>query len=128
MRAGKLVEDVHYNYELLNKLFNMNYKNYYKAEYSLGNGSFVWMVYLDGIERNGWINEKKDDIITEKYVGGKPYPNNIDTGLHNKIRLVFEKAKNYNKQYYIFRGVYELKEGTHEYRLLQKISDETTLF
>ena len=128
MKAGKLVEDVHSNYELLNKLLNTKYNGWMSSIYDLHNGSIIWMVPLDGKKHNYWRNKKQDDKITEEYVGGQPYPNNIDTGLLNKIRLVFEKVKNRNMQYYIFRGVYELKEGRHEYRLLQKISDETNLF
>ena len=128
MKAGKLIADVHTNYELLNRLLKTDYEAWMSAEYKLSNGSFIWMVYLDGKERNGWINVTEGDNITEKYVGGRPYPNNIDTGLQNKTRVVFEKVKISNKQCYIFKGIYELQIGKPELRLLKKISDETDLF
>ena len=131
MKAGEIIY-VSSNAELLNTLglSRKEYKRWMRTTFNVEQDTFVWMITLDGKNNSGWINEFHGDTITEKYVGGKPYPDNIDLGLAYKTRLVFEKIKIQNKVVkYIFRGIYRLNNtSTRENRILNKISDETNIF
>ena len=133
MKAGEKIF-VHTNYELVNKLLNKDLKGWMSTVYKFSDypqycDAFIWMVYLDGKKHYGWVNNCHNTSILEDYVGGKPYPNNIDDGLNIKRRFVFEKVGNGAKRYYVFRGFYELETGSNrEHRVLRMISNEADLF
>lgn len=114
------------NAELLNGLLGTHYKRYMKAYRFLHNGEMLWMPRLDGKVRSGWRDTRGNVQIIEEYVGGPPYPNEIDMGLVAKTRIVFEKCD--REGYFIFRGVFELDpEFTLTRRILRLIKDEISL-
>ena len=124
MKSGAII-DVPTNYELLNRILGTSYKAWMSGIKQISDKCYIWMVSLDGKERSGWVNELHCDTITEKYMGGTPYPSNIDVGLNLNTRYVFDKINNNGKKYFIFRGVYKLCPcGTRLRRKLQKVSDE----
>ena len=89
-------------------------------------GEMLLMPRLDGKVRAGWTNTMQNEKIIEKYVGGHPYPNNFYDGVNVKRRVVFEKCD--AGRYFIFRGVFELEQGsTCTYRVLRPIKDEILL-
>ena len=116
------------NFELLNYLFDKDYKGWMKTTYILTETSFLWMAYIDGSVRNGWKNEfVESGKLKESFVGNVlDLPNNIDGSFDYKTRLVFEKRKDR----FIFRGVYKMvEEETKRFsRIYEKIADTTTLF
>ena len=114
------------NAELLNTLLGTDYKRYMKAYRFLRTGEMLWMPRLDGKVRSGWRNIMQNGHIIEEYVGGQPYPREIDMGLVARRRIVFEKC-DWGK-YFVFRGVFELEQGsTLLRRVLEFVSDEITL-
>ena len=124
IKAGEVIY-AKTNVELLNGLLGTHYKRYMKAYRFLDTGEMLWMPRLDGVVRSGWRNTMQNGQIIEEYVGGHPYPNEIDMGLVARKRIVFEKHD--RDGYFIFRGVFELQQGsTLLHRVLERISDHIT--
>lgn len=130
MKAGEKIYVTTY-YELLNRILGTNYKNWMTGIRKISDDCYIWMISIDGVNRGGWVNNYLgENIITEEYVDGLPYPGNINMGVKYKQRLVFDKIQGYGgTKYFVFRGLYELtNEGNFTYRVLRKVSDETDLF
>ncbi len=126
LKAGEVIH-VKTNAELLNTLLGTTYKRWMRTIRSLYNGSFIWIVEIDGKVRSGWSNTWQDGKAIERYVCAPPYPSNIYDGLNMKKRVAFEKC-NAGGRHYIFRGVFEIEQNfplTH--RVLHLISDQITL-
>ena len=125
IKAGEVIY-AKSNAELLNTLLGKHYKAWMKAGYPLRFGEMLWMPRLDGVVRAGWRNTMQNGQIIEEYVGGQPYPSNIYEGLNIKRRAVFEKCE--WGGYFVFRGVFELEQGsTLLRRVLGLVCDEITL-
>lgn len=125
IKAGEVIY-AKTNVELLNGLLGTHYKRYMKAYRFLRAGEMLWMPRLDGVVRSGWRNTMQNRQIIEEYVGGQPYPSEIDMGLVVQKRIVFEKCD--WGGYFVFRGVFELEQGsTLLRRVLGLVSDEITL-
>ena len=111
------------NYELLNELLNKNYRAWMRSTYHLSDEEFIWMIAIDGKERNCWINSWKGEKIVEQYVGGRPEPSNLYEGFNDKQRLVFEKCNNGHELYFVFRGIFQMEEGSSpRNRILRLVS------
>ncbi len=124
IKAGDIIY-VKTNAELLNILLGKHFKAFMKSYISLGVGEMLWMPRLDGVVRSGWKNMMQNGQIIEEYVGGLPYPSNINSGLEMRRRAVFEK---FDQRYFIFRGVFELTPNfTLTRRILRPIKDEIFL-
>ncbi len=58
------------NAEFLNKVFGTNYSQWMRGRWYKDYDTMVWMIRLDGVERQGWINKRiNDTIIVEKFIG-----------------------------------------------------------
>ena len=125
IKAGEVIY-AKSNAELLNTLLGKHYKAWMKSYIPLDVGEMLWMPRLDGVVRAGWRNTMQNGKIIEEYVGGRPYPSNINLGLEVRRRAVFEKC-DWGK-YFVFRGVFELESDfTLLRRVLELVSDEITL-
>ena len=125
IQAGEMIY-ADTNAELLNVLLGTHYKAWMKSYIPLEVGEMLWMPRLDGVVRAGWKNYMLNGKIIEEYVGGRPYPSNINVGLEVRRRAVFEKCD--NGGYFIFRGVFETEQGsTLTHRILQIINDKIYL-
>ena len=117
------------NYELLNELEGSDYRAWMKSTYHLSDEEFIWMIAIDGKERNGWINSWQGEKIIERYVGGRPEPSNLYEGFNDKHRLVFEKCNNGHERYFVFRGIFQIEAGSSPTnRVLHIISKECSSF
>lgn len=121
MKAGEYIY-ADTNAELLNQLLDTHYKAWMRSYIPLGVGEMLWMPRLDGAVRAGWKNMMLNGKIVEVYVGGRPYPSNINVGIEVRKRVVFEKFD--DGGYFIFRGVFEIEQGsTLTHRILGLVSD-----
>ena len=115
------------DYQLINYLTGSDLKNWYKSYYRLTDSCYIWMVALDGKERDGWKDTLLEDgRIREKYVGSpSDLPSNIGLTFDYIYRAVFEKTGDS----FIFRGVYtiDIKNTSVFERYYIKVSDTTTL-
>ena len=58
------------NADFLNKVYGTNYKAFMRGRYPLDSQTWVWMIRLDGKERQGWRNRViNENEIWEEYVG-----------------------------------------------------------
>ena len=122
MKVGEYVY-VATNAELLNQLLGTHYTAWMKSYIPWGIGAMIWMPRLDGKVRAGWRNFMLNGKIIEEYLGGRPYPSNIDVGLRMRKRAVFEKCD--AGGFFIFRGVFEVEaDSTLTRRTLRPIKDE----
>lgn len=113
------------NYELLNYLFQKNYRAWMKCTFHLNYSKFIWMVTIDGKERNGWIDTWQNGKIIEQYVDTYSEPSNLDEGFNAKQRIVFEKCNDAHGNYFIFRGIFQLEKGSsRRHRVLHCISEK----
>ena len=116
------------NAQVLNIVYGTNYKQWMKAAYhkTTSVGTMAWIAFINGKPRNDWKNTLYQDRITEEYVGDKKVlPKGIDEGLRYTTRAVFQKLRNKDGQYYVFRGMYKLsKDSNTFYRVLLKVNDE----
>ena len=83
----------------------------------------VWMIHIDGKERNGWRNLWLDhgDIIREEHIGGNKMPHES-----NRDRIVFEIDDTSTSRKYIFCGLYHYLQNESEpnnFRIYAKIKD-----
>ena len=125
LKAGEVVY-ADTNAELLNKLLGTHYKAWMKSHIPLDVGEMLWMARLDGVVHAGWRNTMQNGQIIEEYVGGHPYPSNINLGLEVRKRAVFEKY-DWGK-FFVFRGVFEVEQNSSlTHRVLHSISDQITL-
>lgn len=97
MKKGDIVR-VKTNAELLNYLFNKDYKQWMKTTYEY-NDHIVWMVHFDGEKRDGWKNHLGEKLIIEENTDRLVKP--PETYL--KKRIVFSK----HNGYFIFEGIFK---------------------
>lgn len=121
------------NFELLNTLFNKNYKGWMKCVYSLTSKYCIWFIRLDGKDKNGWrdtYNQK--DTIIEEFVGDiNDKPSNFNEYKTNsEYRAVFQiKDEPHKPRKYVFIGLYKYisQESTEIRRIFRKFSDTAYL-
>ena len=110
------------NAEFLNQAFGTNYKGWMRCGWKYAPDIIVWMVWLDGEVREGWLNTiiEEQRIVQEDYVG-KPeeqlYSHRRITEFH---RIVVKR----DKGCYTILGLYKCVEATRYKRVWRKISDE----
>lgn len=120
------------NADLLNYLFNKEYKGYMKCTYnSIDMSCILWMIALDGKTsvagfRNYWL----ENNIIEEYVGDlENKPSNFYNDKTIKPRYVFEKIIDNDKKYFVFKGIYQIDipNSYDTRRVLKKVSSTATL-
>lgn len=119
MRRGDVIR-VSTNAELLNYVFGTHYKAWMKSVYDYGS-SWVWMIHLDGVVRNGWRNLKYSDCIKEENLSKNTY--GLRTNVGPLKRIVFSK----HSGYFVFEGVYEYdrqRSNIHSTRYYNLIEEE----
>lgn len=131
MKAGDKIE-VRTNYGLLNNILGLNYNGWQKGYFILSKDSYIWMISLNGKEKQGWINKiNNDGTITEDYLYEKDDSSTFSLGITHTKRFIFDKIICGNQTlHFVFLGVYELVEKSNKdkHRILKKISDETDMF
>lgn len=90
------------NAEFLNNNFGTDYKDWMKCTWSYSSILKVWMVYLDGQKRYGWVNHISGDQVIEFFVD--PLEKQIPPHRYfaETYRLVVDKAQGYK-----ILGVYQ---------------------
>ena len=110
------------NAEFLNQAFGTNYKGWMRCGWKYAPDVIVWMVWLDGEVREGWLNTiiEEQRIVQEDYVG-KPeeqlYSHRRITEFH---RIVVKR----DKGCYTILGLYKCDKATRYKRVWRKVSDE----
>ncbi len=111
--------------DLLNELGlrtkqGLPFKNWCKGTYELDENTYIWIISIDGVKRNGWINIYEENKIVEK---------NLDDichsiGLTHEYRIVFDKVAGYSGNKFVCKGLYKLcPESNNRVRILEKIAD-----
>ncbi len=101
------------------------FKNFFKGTYELDENTYIWIICIDGQERDGFINiyQGRDGII-EQNVQDKTHT----IGLTHKYRIVFDKVKGFSGNRFICKGLYKLSpESTNQKRILKKVADSINL-
>lgn len=115
------------NVQLINYLTGSNNSKWPKATYPLSKNYYIWIIALDGKERDGWKDVLlKDGRIKQTYVGDREnLPSNFSLAFDRSYKAVFEN----NGGSYTFKGVYKLdNENSSMFeRYFEKVADETTL-
>jgi hypothetical protein len=97
MKKGDIVR-VKTNAELLNYLFNKDYKQWMKTTYEYNN-HIVWMVHFDGEKRDGWKNHLGEKLIIEENTNRLVQ----EPKTYLQKRIVFSK----HNGYFIFEGIFK---------------------
>ena len=126
MKTGQIIS-VNTHAEFLNRLLHLQYKQYMKCTYDLGDGDTVWMIRLDGKKSStGWINvaTNGNNTIVEQYVGNAA--NKLPTHwiFPNERRVIFDIRETSYSRAYVFMGVFSLDaKSSNNCRIWNKVSD-----
>ncbi|MBR2295851.1 MAG: hypothetical protein IKA43_00415, partial [Clostridia bacterium] len=112
------------NAEFLNSEFGTNYEKWYKSTWEYDYNTVVWMGFVDGKERDSWINfwaDKDHTVMIEEY-------NGVDGAIAERaikypFRIVAEKDfSSYTHKYYV-RGLfrYDAKSSTTYHHVWRKV-------
>ena len=112
------------NAEFLNSEFGTNYEKWYKSTWEYDYNTVVWMGFVDGKERDSWINfwsDKDHTVMIEEY-------NGVDGAIAERaikypFRIVAEKDfSSYTHKYYV-RGLfrYDAKSSTTYQHVWRKV-------
>ena len=112
------------NAEFLNLEFGTNYEKWYKSTWEYDYKTVVWMGFVDGKERDSWINfwsDKDHTVMIEEY-------NGVDGAIAERaikypFRIVAEKDfSSYTHKYYV-RGLfrYDAKSSTTYQHVWRKV-------
>lgn len=109
LKEGQII-NVSERHELLNLIFDTNLSSYNPARWIYKEGLIVWMVKIDGQERNGWKNFESENKIYQineknktKY-DGKPIQSLMEKEIY---RIVFEIITINDKDCFAVKGVYK---------------------
>lgn len=113
------------NAEFLNSEFGTNYEQWYKSTWEYDYNTVVWMGFVDGKERDSWINfwsDKDHTVMIEEY-------NGVDGAIAERaikyqFRIVAEKDfSSYTHKYYV-RGLfkYDAKESSTYKHIWRKVN------
>ena len=113
------------NAEFLNSEFGTNYEQWYRSTWEHDYNTVVWMGFVDGKERDSWINfwsDKDHTVMIEEY-------NGVDGAIAERaikyqFRIVAEKDfSSYTHKYYV-RGLfrYDAKESSTYKHVWRKVN------
>jgi hypothetical protein len=112
------------NAEFLNLEFGTNYEKWYKSTWEYSYNTVVWMGFVDGKERDSWINfwsDKDHTVMIEEY-------NGVDGAIAERaikypFRIVAEKDfSSYTHKYYVRgRFRYDAKSSTTYQHVWRKV-------
>ena len=108
--------------ELLNQVFETNYKSWMRSSWDVTHNTYVWMVRFDNIERDGWRNYFiSSDRLRQVNVTGRGEWGNQIINNDGKYRIVFSIENDFHGKKYVFKGVFKYDReksdphGTEEY-------------
>lgn len=112
------------NAEFLNSEFGTKYEQWYKSTWEHSSYTVVWMGFVDGKERDNWVNfwaDKEHTVMIEEYEG---HDSTIaERAIKYNYRIIAEKDfSSYNHRYYV-RGlfIYDAKESSTYKHVWRKI-------
>ena len=96
------------NAEFLNSEFGTNHKGFQRSTWEYDYNTVVWMGFVDGKERDGWINfwsDKDRTVMIEEY-------NGVDGAIAERaikypFRIVAEKDFSYYSHKFYVRGLFK---------------------
>ena len=112
--------------DFLNQAYGTSYKQYMRGRWVYNDNTWVWMVRMDSMIRDGWVNKIiSENEIHEEYVwGGVPsYAYEKEKPYRIAVRIVDIPGSTTRAYHILGRYKYDFSASTDKKHILIKVED-----